>query len=133
MYRTPNTTPEQEVLEAENQLRDAMLRSDTVKLESLIDARLLFVGPNGGLLSRSDDLRLYQSGEQQIRMLEVEDQRIEIRSDLAVATVVATMAGTFRGQDFAGRFRYLRTWHRTEGRWQVVAGCVVQLHLPTGS
>jgi hypothetical protein len=44
-----------------------------------------------------------------------------------MATVLADLAGTFGGQRFEGRFRYLGTWTRRDADWKVVAGSVRKL------
>lgn len=114
-------------LAAEARLVLAMRRSDVAELDALLHERLVFVGPDGGLLSKQEDLELHRSGQQRIFRLDIEDQRIEVHDPVAAVSVVATLAGVFKGQEYAGRLRYLRLWTLTPQRPQVIAGSVCVL------
>lgn len=113
-----------EVDTAEEALRSAMLAADVAALDGLIDDDLLFVGPDGSLLSKAADLDVYRSGEQRITTLEIHERDLRVRDALASVAVVARVAGVYRGQAFEGRFRYLRVWHASTSGWKVVAGSV---------
>ena len=112
---------------AEQTLRTAMLASDVQTLDQLIDDDLLFVGPDGSVLSKEDDLGFHRSGEQRITALNFQDQYIRAGESVASVSVLACVAGVFKGHAFEGRFRYLRVWHRASGGWRVVAGSVFAL------
>ena len=106
----------------EEQLRLAMLRSDVSVLDALIADELLFVGPDGSVLGKTTDLELQRSGAQRISQLDITELLVRDHGEVAVATVMAVVAGTFNEQPFSGRFRYMRTWARTGIGWQIVAG-----------
>ena len=112
---------------AEQTLRSAMLASDVLTLHQLIDDDLLFIGPDGSVLSKEDDLGFHRSGEQRITALDFQDQHIRAKGAVASVSVLTYVAGVFKGHAFEGRFRYLRVWHRTSGGWRVVAGSVFAL------
>lgn len=116
-----------EIRQMEARLRVAMLGSDVAELDALIHDRLLFVGPDGGLYRKSDDLEIHRSGQQVLTQVDLRDVQIEMLGPTAVAVVVADLAGVFRGQEFKGRYRYIRTWLRSGQGWQVIVGsvCVV--------
>jgi len=116
-----------EIEHAENELRLAMLRSEVLKLEELIDDKLLFIGPDGAVYSKEDDVSLHRSGAQRISRLDIVEQSIQARPDVAAVSVLALMSGVFKGQAFQGRFRYLRVWSKTPGGWRVIAGSVAAL------
>lgn len=108
----------------EDRLRAAMLAGDVAELDALIDDRLRFVGPDGKVYGKADDLALYRSGAQRLTRIDVEDVLIEPYGSTAVAVVLAGLAGVLDGQAFEGRFRYLRTWVRGEPGWRIVSGSV---------
>ena len=112
---------------AEQTLRSAMLASDVLILHQLIDDDLLFIGPDGSVLSKEDDLGFHRTGEQRITALDFQDQHIRAKGAVASVSVLAYVAGVFKGHAFEGRFRYLRVWHRASGGWRVVAGSVFAL------
>jgi ketosteroid isomerase-like protein len=82
---------------------------------------LLFVGPQGHVVSKQDDVALYQSGKQRITWLAIEERSIHVSAGIAVVSALTPMSGAFRGQAFGGRFRYLRVWRQTANGWQVIS------------
>ncbi len=119
-----------DIAQLEERLRTAMLTSNVPELDALIDDRLRFMGPDGGLYGKVDDLELYRSGTQRITRIDVEDLLIERHGPTAVAVVLADLAGTLGGQAFEGRFRYLRTWVRGGPDWKIVSGSVCGVSTP---
>jgi ketosteroid isomerase-like protein len=110
-------------LEAE--LRQAQLDSDVDALARLIDDDLMFVGPDGSLATKADDLALHRSGT--VRFTAHEPQALTwrpIADDVVFVTLHARLAVLVDGQPFAGDYRYSRVWRRREGQWRVVAGHV---------
>lgn len=113
-----------EIHQAEERLRAAMLTSNVAELDALIDDRLLFIGPEGGVYRKEDDLELHRSGAERLTHVEVEEIRVERYGAIAVTVVVANLAGVFKEENFAGRYRYLRTWMCGDQGWKIVAGSV---------
>lgn len=112
-----------EQLEAE--LRQAQLDGDVAALDRLIDDDLLFVGPDGSLASKADDLALHRSGT--VRFTAHEPRALEWRqvaTDVVFVTLHAHLAVLVNGQAFAGDYRYSRVWRQRDGAWRVVAGHV---------
>ena len=112
------------IRQAEARLREAMLTSDVAELDALIDDQLVFIGPDGGVYHKADDLALYRSGTQQITRNEALEFQVVPHGDTAIALVLTQLEGRINGQPFAGRYRYLRTWIRGTRGWQIIAGSV---------
>lgn len=113
------------LLALEQRLRQAMLDSDVETLDVLIDPQLVFVGPDGSVFGKHDDLALHRSGRQRLERIDLLQSSLELHgNDVAVTTALTELAGSIDGQRFAGRFRYLRTWKRQAQEWRVVAGSV---------
>ncbi len=113
-----------EILQMEERLRAAMLTSNVAELDALIDDRLLFVGPDGKLYGKADDLDLHRSGETQFMRLELEDVQIQLYDSTAIAVVLANLSVSFKGQPSEGHSRYVRTWVCGDQGWRIVAGSV---------
>jgi hypothetical protein len=113
-----------EIRQMEERLRGAMLSSNVAELDALIHDRLLFIGPDSGVYRKDDDLELHRSGQEKLTRVDLKDVQIESHGSTAVAVVVAELAGIFKGQEFEGRYRYIRTWVRSGEGWQVIAGSV---------
>lgn len=116
---------QQLIEQLEATLRQAQLDGDVEALDRLIDDALLFVGPDGALASKSDDLALHQSGAVRFTSHEpIELQWRVVAPDVIVAMLHAHLAVVVDGQPVAGHYRYTRVWARRDGEWRVVAGHV---------
>jgi hypothetical protein len=118
---------ESEIRQLEDRLRLAMLAGDVGELDALIDDRLLFVGPDGGVYRKEEDLELHRSGAEKLARVDLREVRIEPHGTTAVAVVVADLEGVFKGEEFEGRYRYIRTWVRSGAAWRIIAGSVCAL------
>ena len=116
-----------EIQELETRLRTAMLSSDIEALDRLIDDRLLFVGPDGAVYGKQDDLELYRAGATRITRIDVQEMSVETHGPTVVTTLMANIAGSFKGQAFAGRCRYLRVWLQSAQGWRIAGGSVCAL------
>lgn len=111
----------------EESLRQAMLASDVPALEGLVSENLLFIGPNGEIFGKQDDINVHRSGKQKLTRADWEKVEIEAQDSVAISVVTAYLAGSFDGAEFSGRFRYFRTWARTGGSWQIIGGSVTAI------
>jgi ketosteroid isomerase-like protein len=115
---------EDEVRDAEEALRVAMLTNDVAALGSLLHDDLAFSGPDGVMVGKTDDLSAHTARRLRLTRLDFEEQQIAVEGLVAHVTVRAILAGTFDGNPCDGRYRYMRTWRKVDGRWQIVAGGV---------
>jgi ketosteroid isomerase-like protein len=105
-------------------LRQAQLTSDVRELDRLVDDSLIFVGPNGAVYGKQDDLDAHRRGLIRITRLDPSEERIQVFGDIAVVSVRMEMSGLFEGAAFAGPFRYTRVWRAHADGWRIVAGHV---------
>lgn len=116
--------PEESLRQAEEALRRAQLSGDVEALARLVDEELVFTGPDGLLYGKGDDLEAHREGWVRITRLEPSEERVQRFGSVAVISVRMEMAGTYRGEPFAGPFRYTRVWCERPDGWRVVAGHV---------
>ena len=126
---TPAAGPAAESLDdslraSEDALRRAQLAGDAAALDRLVDDALVFTGPDGALYGKQDDLAAHREGWVRITRLEPSEERVQRFGDVAVVIVRMEMEGTFRGEPFAGPYRYTRVWCTRPEGWRVVAGHV---------
>lgn len=113
---------EAQIVEAEDQLRVAMLGSDVEALNDLLGSDLVFTNHLGQVLCKDDDLAAYRSGALKILSLEPSEQRVKVLGDVAVVSVRMQLSGTYSGAPANGDFRFTRVWARSQdARWQIVA------------
>lgn len=118
--------PDPEIVALEARLRDAQLAADITALDGLIGDDLLFVGPDGRLATKGQDLAAHASAA--IRFREHVPEELHVRrlgSDVAVTTLRARLAVEVSGALSRGTYRYTRVWAREANTpWRVVAGHV---------
>lgn len=116
---------ENQIKEAEERLRLAMLHSDVEALNVLISPELVFTTHLGSVVTKQDDLKVHRTGELKFRTLEPSEQRIMSLGHVAYVSVRMRLSGVDKGALFQGDLRFSRLWRISEGNtWQVVAGHV---------
>lgn len=115
------------ILKLEEELRQAMLVSDIEKLNELIDDSLVFVAPDGSIVSKQMDLEVHKSGIQKMSQLFPSEQDIQIYNNCAIVTVKMELVGKHGDIDISGDYRYLRVWGKMENNYKILAGSVIRL------
>jgi ketosteroid isomerase-like protein len=118
--------PDPEIVELEARLRAAQLAADVAALDALIAEDLLFVGPDGRLATKSQDLEAHATGVVRFREHVPEELRVRrVGSGVAVTSLRARLAVEVAGALNRGTYHYTRVWARDDaGDWRVVGGHV---------
>ena len=106
----------------ERALRAAMLASDVAALDGLIDDDLLFVGPDGALITKAQDLATHEAGLLRLERLDCEESMCRMIGAAVLTVTNAELVGRFAGTPFAGKYVYSRLWLNSGGEWRVGAG-----------
>lgn len=107
---------------AEDAVQHAQLTSDVAELDRLLHPDLTFVGPDGALTGKAEDLEVHRTGAIRFELSEPEDLVVRINDGVGVTVLTARLKGSYQGQAFDGRMRYTRTWaHGADTGWRVVA------------
>lgn len=111
------------IIELEERLRLAMLRSEVSVLDELIAPELLFTSHLGQRITKQDDLAFHQSGALQLTALTPSEQHIQINHGFVVVSVLMHLVGTYEGTPIDFNIRYTRIWAVTSnGSMQIIAG-----------
>jgi hypothetical protein len=113
-----------EIIKMEERLRIAMLTSNVEALDVLIHDRLLFIGPDGEVYHKTDDLELHRTGQIKFTRIELTDLQIESYGSTAITVALVNLAGTYKGKTFEGCSRYSRTWMYSNQQWRIISGSV---------
>jgi ketosteroid isomerase-like protein len=112
---------ETQIIDCENRLREAMLRSDVEALDELLSEDLIFTNHQGQLFSKQDDLEAHRSRIIKIQSITPLEQNIRIVGDVAIALVKVRIAGSIADVPSEGDFRFTRVWTATaSGAWQII-------------
>lgn len=113
---------EEAIVEQEERLRLAQLKSDVNELSILLDDRLIFSAWDGSIIGKEDDLSLHKSPEFRIIKMDVLERKIECFDSTAIVNVLMDASATVGTDTQAGKMRYIRVWHRFSDGWRVVSG-----------
>ncbi len=118
-----NNNLRDQIVELEERLRLAMLRSDTGVLNELIAPELMFTNHLGQFVRKQDDLDFHKSGVLQLKELVPSEQHIKLNAGFAIVSVLMHLLGTYEGNPIDFSIRYTRIWATSpSGAMQIVAG-----------
>ena len=107
---------------AERDLQRSQLASDVPALDRLLHPDLTFVGPDGAVSGKADDLEAHRSGAMVLHRSQAEDLIVRVNDGVGVTVLTVRLAGAYQGQEFDGRMRYSRAWAYGDATgWRVVA------------
>lgn len=118
-----NQSIENQIIECEDQLKQAMLHSDIAELDKLLAADLLFTNHLGQLMTKQDDLTAHKQKILKIDKILISDQKIKIYGDVAIVAAHVHIIGRFNDEASENNFRFTRVWHRVSSNtWEIIAG-----------
>jgi ketosteroid isomerase-like protein len=118
---------ETEIIKLENQLIEAIKASDVVALDKLLHNDLLFLAPNGQVITKAMDLASHQANEMIVEELTPTFEAIHCMNDTAVITLVYATKGKMLGQPIDGQYRYIRVWKKDNNELKIIAGSCMKL------
>ncbi|MBC7550315.1 MAG: nuclear transport factor 2 family protein [Cellulomonas sp.] len=114
-----------DLLTAEHQLQQAQRDADVSALDTLLHPQLVAMGPDGGVMTKADDLTAHRSGSLRIRRLVEESLDVHDDGASGVTRLLALVEATLDGEAVTARLRYTRLWVLEAGAWQVLAATVL--------
>lgn len=116
-----------EILHLENRLYKAIKGSDIQVLDELLHEDLLFIAPNGDVVTKEIDLKTYRDGDLKVNELTPEVENLNIIDDLAVITLTIQLKGSYKAAPFEAKFRYIRFWKTFAEGIKIVGGSGTQI------
>ena len=110
-----------QIQQAERRLIDSQLASDADALDTLLADDLFFVGPDGRLYTKADDLAAHRSGLMRLTHSSAHAPIIKVLSLVVIVSVMVDLRGFIAEQPIDGSYRYTRVWVNRAGVWQVIA------------
>src|SRR5574337_208120 len=116
----------EEIVELEKALVEAITKSDIPFLEKILHDDLLFLVPDGSVITKEMDLASHRAGEMEVEKIVPMIEDISIMDDTAVAVVVYETKGKMLGHPIEGQFRYIRIWKKFHDGIKVIGGSCFQ-------
>ncbi len=108
------------IVEKEKMLLTAFTNCDIDTIDDLLHEDVVYIIPNGRLLSKAKVLQNYSSGGTAISSIRSEEQSVHFVDDCAVVAMILNLSGKYYDQVVDRKFRYLRVWKLLEGQWKVI-------------
>ena len=103
-------TTQSQIIELEERLRQAMLRSDVAELDALIAPELLFTNHLGQVFSKQEDLDAHRSGQFKFTELAPSERQIQFNDGFTVVSVLMHIVGSYEGTPVEQDIRFTRVW-----------------------
>lgn len=117
----------EEIVKLENRLIEAIKVSDIHFIENILHDDLLFLAPDGRLITKEMDLSSHRSKQMIVEELIPYFQECILIEDTAISIVVYNTKGIMLGQSISGQFRYIRNWKRFNDGIKIVSGACVRI------
>ena len=118
---------EEDIIDCENRLLDAIRNGDINTLDELLHDSLLFNIPTGQTITKEMDIENYRSGIMTVYDISTTDQTIKTIDDISTVAVTVHLKAKYADQTIDGKFRYLRVWKLFDHSWRIIAGSGFQI------
>ena len=117
-----NSTSEEEVRQAMEKYRAAILQRDVRMLEKIWADDYVFVNAAGDVLSKTERLANIKSGATTLDSINQEEHvTVRVYQNSAVVTSRVMLKGQYSGQPISGQYRSILVWVKGPGGWQLVS------------
>ena len=125
---------ERELFKLETEFYEAYAKGDAAKIERLLATDYTHNDIRGGFKSRANYMMYIttladgiKAGAVKIESSTIDDLRVRVYGDTAVATGRWTASGQRGDKVDAEQLRFVNVWVKQQGRWQTVAGQVTMV------
>jgi ketosteroid isomerase-like protein len=123
----PNDPLPPDLLKAAQDYDEAQLTNDGSALQRLLGDDLVLISSSGRTESKAEFISDSTSRGFKIEPFTILEPVHKVMGDTAILGGVVMLKGTADGKPFAQRMRFSDTWHKRNGRWQVVYVQVTRL------
>ena len=117
----------EEIIKLEYQLIEAIKTGDRNFIENILHDDLLFLAPNGQVVTKEMDLTAHKAGQMIVEELVAQFEDFKIVGDIAISIVVYDTKGSMLGNPISGKLRYIRNWKVFSDSVKIISGACVQI------
>ncbi len=115
------------IIQLEYHLLEAIKKSDLTFLDHILHDDLLFMIPNGSIITKAMDMDSHRAGDMKVDELIPNIETVKIIKDTAIVIVVYETKGSMMGQAIEGKFRYIRVWKKFNHDIKIIGGSCSQI------
>ena len=121
----------QEILNLEEQLRQAEMRVDRVALDAFFADEIMVTAPIGVVVDKAACADEFErAAKVKIERYDKEDINVRIFGDTAITSYRVDAKAEYEGAQIDHQFRITNVWLKRDGRWQVVARHTAMIEQP---
>jgi ketosteroid isomerase-like protein len=119
---TADANDQKTVMQIEQDMTAALLKGDVSVNERYQTDDFIFTAPNATVMNKAQGIADIKSGDLKFESSKIEDMKVLVVGNTAVATYRTTDKGKYKDQDLSGEYRWTDTFVKQNGRWQLIAG-----------
>ena len=127
---TITASDEQAVLRAEHGWVDAALKGDVEAFASFMADDYLALLPGGRIRDKAIWVSALRAGTSKYESVNLSNLRVRVYGNTAVVFGDFTQKATANGKDNSAAGKYMDTWLKRDGRWQLVASSFSRVPTP---
>lgn len=113
--------------DAEDELLEAMRRSDVEVLDRVISEELQFTGPDGSRITKHDDLEAHRRGATNFDAIDECDRKTHMTPEGGTTDTTAAVVLVDGTSRIHMKILWHRDWQVHEGLWKVMSGSATLL------
>ncbi len=111
----------QELISLENKWVDALVKSDTAALDSILVDTYMDTDEHSHRSDKQGVLSILKSGDLKMQSIKISDMKVYVYGHAAVVIGSAVQAGNFKGQPLTAAVIFTDTFVKQNGEWRAVA------------
>ena len=117
-----NGNVEQTIMNIEQELTNALLKSDASVFDRYTAANFIFTDPGGGLGHKTEMIASMKAGDFKFESSKIDSMKVQVYGNTAVANYRTTDKGKIKDFDVSGQYRWTDVFVKQNDRWLLVAG-----------
>ncbi len=118
---SPIENVEKAILKMESDWADSFVKNDISFSERITADDYSFINSNAETQTKAEFVEMFKSGAYKISYLDLDNFKVRVFGDTAVATYGQTEKSVYQGKDNSGHYVYTDVWVKRNGNWQIVA------------
>jgi ketosteroid isomerase-like protein len=120
--QTQATSAEQELIQAEKEWNDAILKRDVASMKRIIADDGMGMSPEGNITPKAEMITDLTTGASTLTSVIVDDITARVLGDIGVTWSLTTEKTQLKGNTTTSQYRHLTSWVKRSGSWQLFAG-----------